>query len=391
MDDRIYWIWLSEITRGKGALAQQILQQFGDAERFYHAVQAHEAMPTPWAAAAVRRTLGQAEEILEQSVGRGIQVIDLQSPHYPEVLREIYDMPCVLYALGDLTLLGPLLRIAVVGPRDPSEYGIRVANKLSCELAQAGAVVVSGLARGIDTVAHKGALRADGHTIAVVGNGLDVTYPAENRVLQQLIADHGLLLSEYPVGTQPLAGHFPQRNRIISGLCEGTVVVEAGVRSGSLITANLALDQGRDLYAVPGSIFSPDSYGVLKLLQNSMACPVAQASDILEAYRYRFAGKIWPDKIRAVDVDIAADMQRQLDEHRPKTEKSTGATPKKPAPQGLAGDALTIYNVLETSVLGVDEIAARSGLPTARVLAALTELEMLARARAHSGKGYSAC
>lgn len=203
-----------------------------------------------------------------------------QDDAYPGKLRHIYNPPALLFYKG--TLSQPDRKIAVVGARKASPYGRNVALELGRDLTRAGVCVVSGGARGIDTAAHEGALKAGG-TIAVLGCGVDVAYPAENRKLFDQIAESGLLLSEYAPGTSPNAKHFPARNRIISGLSDGVVVVEAAVKSGSLITAELALSEGRDVFAVPGSVFSESSKGCHKLIKQG-AKLVDQAEDILEEY-----------------------------------------------------------------------------------------------------------
>lgn len=197
---------------------------------------------------------------------RGIVVLAYESEEYSEWLREISDPPELLYAAGNLSLL-QRPAISVVGTRTPTQYGRQLARQFGRELAEKGMVVVSGLARGVDGEAHAGALEARGGTIAVLGCGVDWLYPPENRKLGAMIREHGLLLSEYPPGTRPKRGFFPERNRIISGLTLGTLVIEAASRSGSLITADLASEQGRDVFAVPGSVHSPKSAGCHWLIQ----------------------------------------------------------------------------------------------------------------------------
>tara|TARA_R110002049_G_scaffold252264_1_gene427048 strand:+ start:180221 stop:181309 length:1089 start_codon:yes stop_codon:yes gene_type:complete len=195
-------------------------------------------------------------------------IVLLPHKHYPELLRQIYLPPPILYAIGNVSLLNTQPCIAMVGGRKASTQGRSVAYKLSSQLASTGISVVSGLARGIDREAHLGALNSDnGHTIAVLANGLDDIYPREHRSLALEIASEGLLLSEFPPHTKPLPQHFPRRNRIISGLSQGTVVIEAAVKSGSLITARYALEQGREVFAVPGPINNPLNHGCHNLIQ----------------------------------------------------------------------------------------------------------------------------
>jgi DNA processing protein len=213
--------------------------------------------------------------------GQGLRrVLTLGDADYPSALFQTADPPVLLYAQGRLELLrGPTL--AVVGSRNPTPGGVETAKAFATSLSQAGVTIVSGLASGIDAAAHEGGLQGEGSTLAVVGTGLDRVYPRENRELAHRIAHNGLLLSEYPLGTPPLAAHFPQRNRIIAGLSQGTLVVEAALQSGSLITARMALEAGRDVFAIPGSIHSPQSRGCHVLIKQG-AKLVDAAQDILD-------------------------------------------------------------------------------------------------------------
>lgn len=211
-----------------------------------------------------------------------IQVVTVLDEHYPELLREIAQPPWVLYVLGKLSLLTqPAL--AIVGTRHPSHYGKSVARKLSYQLAKRRWTVVSGMAIGVDSEAHGGALDAEGDTIAVLGCGVDVIYPKSNRVLYKQLVQSGAVVSEYPPGTEPRPGHFPQRNRIISGLCRGSIIVEAQEKSGSLITADASMEQNRDVFAIPGPITSPKSVGPNRLIQQGAKC-VTSVEDVLNEY-----------------------------------------------------------------------------------------------------------
>ena len=221
------------------------------------------------------------ERLAETCQKKGIRVCSIRSGDYPASLREIFDPPVVFFYRGNLPKKDELC-LAMVGARRFSRYGEQVALDFAEKLAASGVTVVSGAARGIDTCAHLGAIKA-GRTVAVLGCGVDVAYPSENSSLLQKIAERGAVISEYEPGTQPLPSFFPARNRIISGLCRGTIVVEAARRSGSLITAELALNEGRDVFAVPGSIFSDTSQGCHHLIQQG-AKLVGSAADILEEY-----------------------------------------------------------------------------------------------------------
>ena len=202
----------------------------------------------------------QAERELHQCRRLQVDVLTLQDPHYPALLKQIFDPPIVLFASGDLSCLA-LPSISMVGSRKATAYGLNAAERIACDLAGRGLLVASGLARGIDTASHRGALRGGGPTVAVLGSGLDSIYPRENRSLAGRIRANGCILSEFPLGTRPLPQNFPIRNRIISGISLATCLVEANQSSGSLITARLALDQGREVVAVPGNITSKTSCG----------------------------------------------------------------------------------------------------------------------------------
>lgn len=218
-----------------------------------------------------------------------IKRITINSNYYPEILKQIYDPPPVLFTKGK-PLNDPSLKVAIVGTRRCSAYGKVIAEQLAYDLAQLGITVVSGMARGIDSAAHRGALKADGNTIAVIGCGLDVVYPSENEKLYQEIISNGTLCSEQTLGTPPLKYNFPSRNRIISGFSLGVIIVEAPLKSGTMITADFALEQGRDVMVVPGSIKSSKSKGCHRLLKQG-AYLVEDVKDILDVLNIEISGK----------------------------------------------------------------------------------------------------
>jgi DNA processing protein len=239
----------------------------------------------------------------------GIDIVTIYDEHYPPLLRKAYNPPWVLYCKGNIELLNTF-KIAMVGTRTPTVYGKRIAEQLSRDLSGAGLCIVSGMARGIDSECHKGALQAAGGTIAVLGSGVDIVYPPENYSLYREIVTRGLVVSEFPLGTKPHPGLFPLRNRIISGLCKGTVVVEAAVKSGSLITAAQALKEYRDVFAVPGPINSPKSAGVFPLIKQG-AKVVTCAEDIIEEYKHMLEVSVDSTKNASVlaEPDLNADEQ----------------------------------------------------------------------------------
>lgn len=217
-------------------------------------------------------------ELLERS---GVRALTWGDEAYPARLKEIYDLPPVLYAKGEL-LPDDARSIAVVGTRKPSPYGRQVARQMVYDIARSGVVIVSGLARGVDGIAHERALEAEQRTIAVLGSGLDVIYPRQHVGLAERVAENGALVSEHPLGTRPDARNFPRRNRIMAGMTLGTLVVEAGAKSGALITARQALEENREVFAVPGNVLSPHSEGANRLIRDSAAKLVAKSEDVLE-------------------------------------------------------------------------------------------------------------
>ncbi|MCC6173704.1 MAG: DNA-protecting protein DprA [Chloroflexi bacterium] len=259
-------------------------------ERFESAEAAWRASPLELAGAGLDRRAIESLVALRSRVdpaaecrrleAAGVSILTLDDSAYPSRLRETADAPPVLYVKGQLTLADDWA-IAVVGTRRMTVYGRQVTERIVGDIARAGVTIVSGLARGIDTVAHRAALAAGGRTIAVLGSGLDRMYPHENTALAAEIAQHGAVISEFPLGAPPDAMNFPRRNRIVSGLAQGTLVVEADHKSGAMITAATAAEQGRDVFAVPGSILSPASAGPNQLIKEG-AKVVTEAVDVLE-------------------------------------------------------------------------------------------------------------
>lgn len=248
-------------TENIGAVTfHKLLRRFGTAQK------ALENLPPAWKPCP----LSFAETEYRNTLRQKINLIFFDSPLYPPLLNETAGAPPLLYAAGDTGLLNYTAAVAVVGSRNASANSRRLASRFAFELTEAGIMIVSGMARGIDAAAHKGAMHAcsrQGPTIAVLGTGIDMIYPEENRELYNQILAQGLILSEFPLGTSPQAQNFPRRNRIVSGLAQGTLIVEAGLQSGSLITARLALEQGRDVFAVPGSPLDSRSAGANRLIR----------------------------------------------------------------------------------------------------------------------------
>jgi len=380
-----YWIWLAELPGLRSQTRLALLEHFGDPENIYCAdageILLVENMTREQAVVLENKSLSNAEKILGECRRLRLRVLTLQDADYPDRLRNIYDPPCVLYVRGHMPAMDEEVAVAVVGTRDATPYGVQCADKIAGQLAAGGAVVVSGLARGIDSVAIRGALRSGGVTVGVLGCGVDVIYPPENRYLYEDVAAAGALISEYPPGTEAKGKHFPVRNRIISGLCAATLVVEAPKDSGALITADRAIEQSRDLYAVPGPIDAKESVGCNRLIRQGAGL-VTCGWDILQDYQARFPGKLRCEEGRP-----------QLAEYQ----KSESAEPVKKLPRtldirkegaALSDDQLLILRALTDEPVLVDDLIDLVQIPARRVLSALTMLEMDEYVLQHPGKRY---
>ncbi|MDP8234655.1 MAG: DNA-processing protein DprA [Candidatus Saelkia tenebricola] len=285
MEEKHYLLALNMIS-GLGSLKiSRLLNSFAKAEDVFHAtekdLQNIFGIGNEITQRIKKFDRSSLEKELQLCKKYDIKIMTIMDSGYPDVLREIPDSPIVLYYKGNLDVLD--FNFAVVGSRKASSYGLSIAEKFSYQLADLGVVIVSGMARGIDTAAHTGALKAKGKTVAVLGSGLLNIYPSENNILMEKIAATGVVITEFPLHSAPLRENFPRRNRIVSGLSRGVLVVEAAERSGALITADLALDQGRDVFAVPGKVDSPTSFGANYLIKQG-AKLVNSIEDILEEY-----------------------------------------------------------------------------------------------------------
>ena len=300
----------------------------------------------------------------------GADVITWLDERYPANLHHIYDRPAFLFVLGHL--IEDMIPVSIVGSRNASAYGRFTTDKISRELALRGVTIVSGMARGIDSCAHRSALAARGKTIAVLGSGLDVIYPQENKKLFDAIAQNGAVITEYPPGTQPVPYHFPERNRIISGISYGVVVVEAGVKSGSLITASLAMEQGRDVFAIPGTIDSAHSRGTNSLIKQG-AKLIDSIDDILE------------DVLPQLKRPSAQPIQRQQEMFSdPFSSKEMGKNH-----EPLPPSCMEIVKTLSQKRIHADDIIAAAGLPPAEILSILITLELKGIIEQHPGKYFS--
>ncbi|MGE0227415.1 MAG: DNA-processing protein DprA [Dehalococcoidia bacterium] len=356
-NDLAYRIALHRVPRLGSARFALLEAAFPTLEDAWHADAGalHAAGLDARTAQAVGRAQSEIDPFaeLERLERAGIHALSPSDPRYPSRLNEIVDAPPMLYVKGSWTP-DDEWSVAVVGTRRATAYGRQAATELAQGLAANRVTVVSGLARGVDTVAHRAALDAGGRTVAVLANGLDTVYPPENARLADEIAEHGALITDYPLGTKPRADFFPRRNRIMSGVALGTLVVEGEPTSGAMITARLALEQNREVFAVPGSIFSTQSRGPLALLRDG-ATPVGRTEDILEALNLTMVG-------------TQMDFGRALPPEDP--------------------DEIALMSSLTREPRHVDEIVRQSGLSTATVTATLALLELKGLVRDMGGMQY---
>jgi DNA processing protein len=357
-DPVLYWVGFN-LVKGIGAVRfRALLNAFGDAQAAWQA--SPEALRATGLSEKLvnnlvkMRSAVDLETFCQRLQGQGIQVLTWDDEAYPRHLKEIDQPPPVLYVRGGL-LPEDEWAVAIVGTRRVTAYGRQVAEDVATTLARNGVTVVSGLARGVDSIAHQAALNAGGRTIAVLGNGVDKVYPPENRRLAEQILQQGALVSDYAPGTPPDGANFPPRNRIISGLSLAVVIVEAGQSSGALITASFAAEQGRDVFAVPGNITAPQSQGANRLIQDG-ATPLINPQDVLEALNL------------------------------------TMITEQRTARSVLPTDPVEkqVYRVLGQEPIHVDEIRMRAEMPIEQVSATLAMMELKGMVRQVGGMNYVA-
>ena len=375
-----HWIWLTQ-CKGVGTVGcARLLRMFGTAERIYELTEAQCKQME----GILDKDLSEAEKILRDCDEKDVQILVYSDSLYPERLRNIADPPAVLYYKGTFPTLDEEASIGIVGTRRCSAYGLVQAKQFSNLIANSGGIVVSGGARGIDTMALSGALDSLMPVICVLGCGVDVVYPRENAGLFQTIQQHGCLVSEYPPGTGVQRGNFPVRNRIISGLSVGVLVVEAPEGSGALITANLALEQGRDVYTIPANIGAKHGAGSNRLLQEG-AMAVFDGWEVLENYVHLFPDKLADGRSRksiqnlyktrfgsALPVYSPVTQWENVERNAPETPPEKASVDTK----GLSAEEKTVLGVIGTEPTHSDVIIERSAMAPARVLATLTMLQI---------------
>ncbi len=364
MTNITYWLWLA--TRCGARFGKRLLERFGSPEAIWQADrQAFVDIPRlnkNRLDALMEKDLTVAEHIQADCLKQGIQILTLFDEAYPELLRNISDPPLVLYVRGTLPDFTDRLSISIVGTRNCTQYGKQAAWHFAGNLAQRGVIIVSGMALGIDGTANRAAIEAGGETVAVLGCGVDVCYPWQHKQLMEDIVRHGAVISEYPPGTEPFGKNFPVRNRIITGLGQGTLIVEAPKKSGALISADLALEQGRDVFAVPGDINRPSSAGCNARIRQGAAELVQEPADILSQYQLT-------DAHTQRELELVEHAQQPI----PKPDSRREIVMRKL--EGSEEECIVwraVYDGLET----VDAIVEKTGLPAASVLTALTMLEV---------------
>ena len=379
-----HWAWLGIASQPGNRIVDDILRVFPDPEEFFLSGDLGiEKVGTIKEADALRiraTSLDVAKKAIDSAENYGAKVITKESPFYPQNLLSIKTAPPVLYVLGDETCLNMEPAIGIVGTRRMSEYGSKMASVISGGLGSAGALVVSGMALGIDSAAHKACLAAGGKTVAVQGCGICKTFPPENVELKELIAANGAVISEFIPDDEARSSFFPIRNRIVSGMSLGVCVIEAAARSGTSITANLAFDQGRKVFAVPADVNRSTSQGTFRLLRNG-AIPVADAKDILSEFGEDLIAHLDLEKIEHRKIEKNPEAKNERPEKQPKHVK-------KAPPAGLSKNAAAIYGVLDRIPKNTDEISDLTELSSSAVAVGLTELELLGLIVPASGRRF---
>lgn len=396
MNGAVPWIRLQSAL-GAGAALSEIIEYFGSAKALFDAGETEWRMSPVLVPRQIEKlcesTEAQANEVLATCKMNGWQVVPYDDPHYPERLRSVFNPPAVLYVDGELPDIDNSIVIGIVGTRRASDYAVKAADVMSRGIAERGAIVASGGALGVDTAAHNGAMLAGGKTIAVLGCGLGTKYLMENKPLRDAVVKNGALITEFQPFTPASKYTFPIRNRIISGISLGVLVVEASVKSGSLITANYALEQGRDVFALPCSILDPAFAGTNKLIDDG-AIVATKPLDLLYPYAEEYGVKI--DEVKSVGKimretgdksanvygkarDISFD---NLQAGRKKREARQKAAAE------LSGKTKAVFNALGEEYQSADEISRAAGLSIGEALTALTALEIAGLAASAGGKRY---
>ncbi len=389
-DDKLYWIWLQQALDYGSRKVSAVRDFYNSIKDFF------EAGEKEWRLSGLFNNkeinslcsthLRTAYDILENCNRLSYQVLTFKDSEYPNLLSNILNPPAVIYVSGDISYLNDSITVSVVGTRKASMYGLSMADEIGYKLAERGIVVVSGAAMGIDSAAHRGALKAKGKTIAVLGCGINYNYLLRNSKLRQQISEEGALISEYPPGYSAFNSNFPIRNRIISGLSMGTIIIEAGKKSGSLITANLANEQGRDVFVVPVDMRTPLSEGVVSLIEDGVPV-IEDVESVIKEYENRYNGSKTIAKRNKVVRQISINQHGNEIENitSPKKENNIKHDIKLPE---LTDSAKKVYEALSRGKMNVNDMSLKLNLGINNLLAALTELEIYKLVKVHSGRMY---
>lgn len=386
MESMINWLWLTNIPGIKSTDITALTEHFDTIDDIF-AAKDFSGVPglKPMLKANLKnKSLKTVEHVLNRMQAIGGEILTFDDPRFPDLLRKIDNPPYVLYVGGEIMKWDRLLTIAVVGTRQCTDYGIAAAKHICPGLAESGVTVVSGMARGIDTVSAISAMNAGSKTIAVLGCGLDIVYPPENADVMERIKEHGAVITEYPPGTEPRGVNFPYRNRIISGISRGVLVVEAPSNSGALITAKCALEQGKDIFAVPGSIFKANSAGTNALLCN-MAKPATCAGDILAEYSYELKHM----QLEKPEKSLIKKIFNKPADNKPKpvnNEIKISLAEKKYA--ALSEDEKKIMMLLNEGNMHIDDIKRESGIDVSELMSILSMLEFSGFIQKIPGNNY---
>lgn len=400
-----YWIWMQS-SLGAGARTDEILAYFETPENLYNAGSKEwrlSGLFTQKKIEALKSTTpSETGKILNECHRKGYNIITPDNALFPDRLKKLSNMPLVIYGIGDCSVLNDTLSIGVVGTRLASTYGIETAQKISYILADSGATIVSGGALGIDSEAHAGAMLAKGRTLAFLGCGLSFDYLKENAPIRRAITRYGAVVTEYPPFTPASRSTFPIRNRLVSGVSLGVLVIEAGVKSGSLITANCAMEQGKEVFAIPGDIVRSSFDGTNHLIKHG-AKPVFSAEDILFEYEPLYGDLFDMSKARVPISEVKYVEYRKKKSENTKSaespeisesekttisERKTKIPERKTLPDYISNEAKCVYAVLSENETHIDDIVRKTNLKMNTVLSSLTELELSGFAELVSGKKY---
>ncbi|MBI4687050.1 MAG: DNA-protecting protein DprA [Nitrospirae bacterium] len=361
MSDIRYWLALNLLPDIGPVLSRRLLSAFGEPKNIFKMPISELRKVEDIGENRAKKIIGfrdwsKVNREIKLAEKKNINIVPLSDKLYPEGLKHLTDAPLVIYVKGKLKDFDKYA-VAIVGSRMPTDYGLQVAERISRRLASSGLTIVSGMARGIDAMAHRGALSAGGRTIAVLGSGVDVAYPAENRGLMRAISSGGAVVSEFPLGTIPDKGNFPRRNRIISGLSLGVIVIEAAEDSGSLITARYAIEQGREVFAVPGNVTSGVSKGTNDLIKKG-AKLIEDADEVIDELRHQIKGILKEDRQAVKSLPEMTDKEKRL------------------------------YGILGNEAMHIDVITRKLNITTPEALSILLSLELKGIVKQATGKNF---